>query len=314
MRDSVVPSEEKAPRWTAAAVTLHAVQCARCLKWRIIPTKEHYESIREHILENPWVCESASSWRAESSCDIPADIQQDRNMLWAIDKPNLPSAPAGWERQITVRTDGSSKFADVYYTTPTGARLRSKVEIEKYIAKHPDSVPPKTTMDQFSFAIPRPLPGVCPQLTQAGGKLASPVSPVGHEDHELQRHPASQSAAAAEHNNTRQAGDHQAALVPRVTYPSTGTKNSSAGMVTAGDGNKSMQQLLMSQVTHSSSPQQQVVPPQVVENRPLPNKRRNPDLTPPNRRTKQQIKKDRLSCESSVTPSSTQKQPPGAPT
>jgi hypothetical protein len=112
MRDPVV-APEAGPRWTAAPVTLHAVQCARCLKWRIIPDKEIYEGIREHILEKPWFCESAIHWRAESSCDLPADIHQDQSMLWAIDRPNLPSAPPGWERQITVRTDGASRFADV---------------------------------------------------------------------------------------------------------------------------------------------------------------------------------------------------------
>lgn len=290
MKDSLVTSAEKAPRWTSAAVTLHAVQCARCLKWRIIPTKEHYESIREHILENPWMCESASSWRAESNCDLPADIEQDRNMLWAIDKPNLPSAPPGWERQITVRTDGSSKFADVYYATPTGARLRSKVEIEKYIAKHPGSVPPKTTMDQFSFAIPRPLPGVCPRLSQSGGKVVSPASQSVLADHE-HRQQASQSA-----ESTRQ-GEAQGALPG-----STPSSSEEQGGSVTGDG--TVQRL--PQVTHSS--------PEEVEHELLSNKRRNPDLTPPrNRRTKQQIKRDRLSNESSVMSSSNQ-EPPGAPT
>lgn len=96
------------------SVGAFTVQCANCFKWRLIPTKEKYEEIREHILEHPFVCETAREWRANVSCDDPADISQDGSRLWAIDKPNIAQPPAGWQRLLRIRGEGSTKFADVY--------------------------------------------------------------------------------------------------------------------------------------------------------------------------------------------------------
>lgn len=90
------------------------VQCADCFKWRLIPTKEKYEEIREHILDQLFVCDIAREWRPEISCDDPPDIQQDGSRLWAIDKPCIAQPPPGWERELRIRGLGSSKFADVY--------------------------------------------------------------------------------------------------------------------------------------------------------------------------------------------------------
>ncbi|KAI8527337.1 hypothetical protein RHMOL_Rhmol12G0067700 [Rhododendron molle] len=43
-------------------------QCAECFKWRLILTKEKYEEIiREHLLEQPFVCETARECRSEIS-------------------------------------------------------------------------------------------------------------------------------------------------------------------------------------------------------------------------------------------------------
>lgn len=95
------------------SVGAFTVQCASCFKWRLIPTKEKYEEIREHILENPFVCETAREWRPNISCDDPADIQQDGSRLWAIDKPNIAQPPPGWQRLLRIRGEGSTKFADV---------------------------------------------------------------------------------------------------------------------------------------------------------------------------------------------------------
>lgn len=96
------------------SVGAFTVQCASYFKWRLIPTKEKYEEIREHILEQPFVCQKALEWRPDVSCDDPEDISQDGSRIWAIDKPNIAQPPAGWERLLRIRAEGSSKFADMY--------------------------------------------------------------------------------------------------------------------------------------------------------------------------------------------------------
>ncbi|XP_059636869.1 methyl-CpG-binding domain-containing protein 2-like isoform X2 [Cornus florida] len=139
------------------SVGAFTVQCANCFKWRLIPTKEKYEEIREHILELPFVCETAREWRPEISCEDPADISQDGSRLWAIDKPNIAQPPPGWQRLLRIRGEGSTKFADVYYVAPSGKRLRSMVEIQRHLLEHPEYMAKGVTMSQFSFQIPRPL-------------------------------------------------------------------------------------------------------------------------------------------------------------
>ncbi|BAU03002.1 hypothetical protein VIGAN_11260400 [Vigna angularis var. angularis] len=139
------------------SVGAFTVQCASCFKWRLIPTKEKYEEIREHILEQPFVCQKALEWRPDVSCDDPEDISQDDSRIWAIDKPNIAQPPAGWERLLRIRAEGSSKFADIYYMAPSGKRLRSMVEIQKFLTEHPEYTRDGVTLSQFSFQIPRPL-------------------------------------------------------------------------------------------------------------------------------------------------------------
>lgn len=106
-------SNQQSPR-VLPSVGAFTVQCANCFKWRLIPTKEKYEEIREHILEQPFYCETAREWRPDISCDDPADISQDGSRLWAIDKPNIAQPPPGWQRLLRIRGEGSTKFADVY--------------------------------------------------------------------------------------------------------------------------------------------------------------------------------------------------------
>lgn len=100
------------------SVGAFTVQCANCFKWRLIPTKEKYEEIRERVLENPFICEKAREWRPDISCDDPTDISQDGSRLWAIDKPNIAQPPPGWQRLLRIRGEGSTKFADVYVSFP----------------------------------------------------------------------------------------------------------------------------------------------------------------------------------------------------
>nr|URX64913.1 methyl-CpG-binding domain protein [Camellia sinensis] len=160
----VVPDAEyQRPRFPRTSsrvlpsVGAFTVQCANCFKWRLIPTKEKYEEIREHILEQPFFCETAREWRPEISCEDPPDICQDGSRLWAIDKPNIAQPPPGWQRLLRIRGEGSTKFADVYYVAPPGKRLRSMVEVQRYLLEHPEYMEAGVTMSQFSFQIPRPL-------------------------------------------------------------------------------------------------------------------------------------------------------------
>ncbi|KAF2314450.1 hypothetical protein GH714_026573 [Hevea brasiliensis] len=145
------------PSRVLPSVGAFTVQCADCFKWRLIPTKEKYEEIREHILEQPFYCKTACEWRPDISCDDPTDISQDGSRLWAIDKPNIAQPPRGWQRLLRIRGEGSTKFADVYYESPSGKRLRSMVEIQKYLMDHPEYVQDGVTLSQFSFQIPKPL-------------------------------------------------------------------------------------------------------------------------------------------------------------
>lgn len=146
-----------ASRRVLPSVGAFTVQCARCLKWRLIPTKEQYEAIRQCILEDPWVCENAYPWRPDASCDDPADISQDKSRLWAIDKPNISQPPPGWERLLVIRGEGASKFADVYYVTPSGKKLRSMVEVERFLIENPEYLEAGVNLSQFSYQIPKPL-------------------------------------------------------------------------------------------------------------------------------------------------------------
>ncbi|KAH7415650.1 hypothetical protein KP509_14G055600 [Ceratopteris richardii] len=135
------------------------VQCAKCMKWRFIPTKEYYEEIRQTILEKPFFCSSASEWRPDASCSDPLEISPDMHDLWAFDKPGIPLPPKGWERLLVIRPAGSSKFADIYYVTPSGKKLRSAPEVDRFLSEHPEYVKAGVNLSQFSFIIPRPLDG-----------------------------------------------------------------------------------------------------------------------------------------------------------
>ncbi|XP_051150548.1 methyl-CpG-binding domain-containing protein 2-like isoform X2 [Andrographis paniculata] len=138
------------------SVKMYTVQCAKCSKWRLIPTKEMYEDIREMIAEQPFICETARKWRPNVSCEHESDVNQDSNMCWAMDRPSIPRTPSGWQRIIRVRAEGGTKFADIYYVTPANKRLRSRVELDRYIAEHPHE---GISASQFSFQPPIPLSG-----------------------------------------------------------------------------------------------------------------------------------------------------------
>ncbi|XP_051119869.1 methyl-CpG-binding domain-containing protein 2-like [Andrographis paniculata] len=134
-----------------------AVQCDICSKWRLIPTKERYEEIREQIMDRPFICEVAREWKNEMSCEYPADLIQDGSRLWAMDKPSVPQTPPGWQRLLKIRAEGGTKFADVYYISPTGKQLRSMVEVERYLSENLEYIAAGIDRTKFSFQVPRPL-------------------------------------------------------------------------------------------------------------------------------------------------------------
>ncbi|XP_042474120.1 uncharacterized protein LOC122056294 isoform X2 [Zingiber officinale] len=140
-----------------SAIGTFTIQCASCFKWRIIPTKEKYEQIREKILDEYFVCEHAREWRPTIQCEDPEDISQDGSRVWAIDKPNIAQPPSGWERLLRIRGEGGTKFADVYYAAPSGKKLRSMVEVQRFLVEHPEYARQGVTLSQFSFQAPRPL-------------------------------------------------------------------------------------------------------------------------------------------------------------
>ncbi|XP_015168705.1 methyl-CpG-binding domain-containing protein 2-like [Solanum tuberosum] len=151
----VEPVNNMKPPTTPMALV---VECARCFKWRYIPTKEKYEEIREHILERPFYCETTREWHSNKQCDDPPDLTEDESGLkWAIDTPNIPQPPPGWERVIKFRTKRNTRIADVYYNSPSYQQLRSKIEVEKYLEQHPEYATQSAKLDQFSFQIPRLL-------------------------------------------------------------------------------------------------------------------------------------------------------------
>ncbi|KAJ6838804.1 methyl-CpG-binding domain-containing protein 4-like [Iris pallida] len=125
-------------RTSKETVGAYAVQCGRCSKWRLIPSREEYETIRESFIEDPWFCDK----NPEVSCDDPGDIEYDTSRLWVIDKPNAPKTPPNTTRSLSLRKNLSR--TDVTYVMPNGKRVRSTVEVEKFLETYPEY------KDQFS--------------------------------------------------------------------------------------------------------------------------------------------------------------------
>uniref|UniRef100_A0ACD6AFJ3 Uncharacterized protein n=1 Tax=Avena sativa TaxID=4498 RepID=A0ACD6AFJ3_AVESA len=157
--DHSTPLQQRFPkaRQGLPAIGYYTVQCANCFKWRIVPTKEKYEELRETITEELFVCARASEWNRVLSCDDQEDMPQDTSKVWAIDKPEIPQPPPGSDREVRIRGEGCSRFADVYYTSPSGTKLRSMVEIGRYLAENPYYIQQGVNLSQFSMLTPQPL-------------------------------------------------------------------------------------------------------------------------------------------------------------
>ena len=122
------PPQNQAGR-IAPSVEAYTVQCSLCYKWRLIPSKEKFEEIREHLIEQPFVCRALYQWRPQISCTVKTDLQPDGSKLWAIETPNIPRPLSGWERILKIRGSQGTRFADVYYYTSSHERLLSTVEV-----------------------------------------------------------------------------------------------------------------------------------------------------------------------------------------
>ncbi|KAG6536087.1 hypothetical protein ZIOFF_001131 [Zingiber officinale] len=129
-------------------ISAYAVQCSKCFKFRIIPTREEYETIRQNFIKDPWVCHN----NPNLSCNDPGDVEYNTSRFWVIDKPNLPKTPAGLDRLAIMRSDFSKM--DINYVMPNGKRLRSSVEIEKFIEANQEYKGRFTPAD-FSFTPPK---------------------------------------------------------------------------------------------------------------------------------------------------------------
>lgn len=134
----------------------YAVQCGKCFKFRLIPTKEEFESIRHNFIEDPWFCNK----NPNVSCDDPGDIEQDATQIWVADRPNVPKAPPNTERMLTMRKDLSKM--DCYYIMPNGKKVRSTVEVEKFLEAHPE-YREQFSISNFSFTSPKMMEEFVPR-------------------------------------------------------------------------------------------------------------------------------------------------------
>ncbi|OEL24013.1 Methyl-CpG-binding domain-containing protein 4 [Dichanthelium oligosanthes] len=121
-----------------------------CYKWREIPTKDEFETLRENFTEDPWFC----SRRPDCSCEDPADIEYDNSRIWVIDKPNIPKPPPETERLVIMRRDFTKM--DTYYVMPNGKRARCAGDVDKFLEANPE-YQTRISPSDFSFAPPKVL-------------------------------------------------------------------------------------------------------------------------------------------------------------
>jgi hypothetical protein len=93
-------------------INTYAVQCGKCRKWRLIPSKMIYDEIRETSREDLFLCQHVHRWKPGVSCNDAADISQDDG-FWVIDEKCTSPTPLGWKRRISIRSEGCGRFADV---------------------------------------------------------------------------------------------------------------------------------------------------------------------------------------------------------
>ncbi|XP_059300924.1 methyl-CpG-binding domain-containing protein 4-like [Lycium barbarum] len=136
------------------SISIWAVQCGKCFKWRKVSTQEEFEEIRSKFNEEPFHCEN----KPNVTCDDPAEIEYDSSRTWAIDKPNEPKTPIGFKRELCLRSDYSKM--DVYYITPSGKKLRSTNEVGTFLQQNPEFSDLSTK--NFSFKSPKIMDDTIP--------------------------------------------------------------------------------------------------------------------------------------------------------
>ncbi|EAY98005.1 hypothetical protein EE612_029392 [Oryza sativa] len=129
-------------------ITMYAITCCKCEKWRTIPTKEEFEVIRENYPAKPWFC----SKKRDCSCEHPEDIQYDTSRIWAIDRPNIPKPPPKTERLLIMRNDLSKM--DAYYVLPNGKRAKGKPDIDRFLKENPEYAA-TLPLSSFNFSTPK---------------------------------------------------------------------------------------------------------------------------------------------------------------
>ncbi|XP_006655307.2 methyl-CpG-binding domain-containing protein 4-like [Oryza brachyantha] len=130
------------------SVTMYAIQCCECEKWRIIPTKEEFEKIRMNFSVELWFCRK----KPNCSCEHPEDIQYDSSRIWVLDRPSIPKPPPETRRLVIMRTDLSKM--DAYYVMPNGKRVRAKTDVDRFLAENPEYAA-TLPASSFNFSTPK---------------------------------------------------------------------------------------------------------------------------------------------------------------
>ncbi|KAL6968384.1 Methyl-CpG-binding domain protein 4 [Sarracenia purpurea var. burkii] len=165
MTEKPKPSTSKKQQAGSPSVTVYAVQCGECFKWRVIPTEEEFEEIRSRFIEDPFSCNK----KANVSCEDAADIEYDSTRIWAIDKPNLPKTPPGFKRELVLRRDFSKM--DAYYVTPLGTRVGAPSRIASFLEANPQCE--GVSMSDFSFTPPKLMDDTLPENVERKGSSSS---------------------------------------------------------------------------------------------------------------------------------------------
>ncbi|XP_072971964.1 methyl-CpG-binding domain-containing protein 2-like isoform X1 [Typha angustifolia] len=169
----LIPTKEKYEEIRANILQNHFV-CEQAREWRSDISCEDPEDISQDgsrlwAIDKPNIAQPPPGWerllriRGEGSskfADVivftpiePGIYSADYDFLQTL-LPHcyfLPSFLLG-QRLFKIR-----KLASWYYVSPTGKKLRSMVEIQRYLVDSPEHIRQDVDLSQFSFQIPRPL-------------------------------------------------------------------------------------------------------------------------------------------------------------
>ncbi|CAM0885414.1 unnamed protein product [Alopecurus aequalis] len=153
-------------------VDMFVVQCCECHKWRTIPTKDEFETIRENLTEDPWFC----SRKRGCSCDDPADIEYDSSRIWLLDMPNIPKPPPNTERLVTMRSDLANM--DICYVLPGGKYAKCLRDVQDFLNDNPE-YKESISVESFNFTVPRVVSDSPKWRAKKAKKQGRKNAPVG---------------------------------------------------------------------------------------------------------------------------------------